>query len=277
MIKEILNDEKIVNLIFFLALLIFSKIALSLIKKMINKFFEKNQKKNPLNSAKLETVSKALYSVIRFIIVFIVTIVILDSLGINTRSIIATAGIGGIAIAFGAQTIIQDFIKGMFMILDDMIRVGDFVECAGISGTVESVGLRITRIRDYDGSLHTIPNSQIQNIKNFNRGPQRAEVQFSIAYKVSLEEVLDIIDKVSKDIEKEKGLEDVFVEKMRFLGVEELSDFSYKVKVTSLVKENRQYEVRRKMRALIKKEVDKRNIKASVMEKEWKNISLMIK
>lgn len=266
MIKEIIKNPNFVNIILVIAMMFGGKIVLKLFEKFIKKFFEENERKHPLNTAKAETVSKALYSVVRFIIVFIILLIIMDMLGINTRSIIATAGVGGIAIAFGAQTIIQDFIKGMFMIIDDMLRVGDFVECAGVSGTVESVGLRLTRIRDYDGSLHTIPNSQIQNIKNFDRGPQKAEVYFNISYDVSLNQIKEIIEIISEKISKLEGLENVFVEKLRFMEINDLGEFSYKVRITSTVLQDKQYEVRRKARELLKEEFEKRNIKSSILE-----------
>ncbi|MDD7305203.1 MAG: mechanosensitive ion channel family protein [Peptoniphilaceae bacterium] len=268
MFNEITKNQTIQNLIVLVLIGIGGKLILNFFQKIINKYFEENERKNPLNSAKVETLSKALSSVVRFIIGFIVVIIILDMLGINTRSIIATAGIGGIAIAFGAQSIIQDFIKGMFMIIDDVIRVGDFVECAGISGTIESVGLRLTKIRDYDGSLHTIPNSQIQNIKNYNRGPQRAEVTFSVSYDTSLDQVRDICKTVSAKLLKIKGFENIFIEKPRFLGIEDMQDLSYKVKLTALVLEGNQYEVKRKTRELIKEELENRKIQASVLEKK---------
>ena len=108
------------------------------------------------NPAKIETISKLLYSIIKFAVIFIVINIILDSVGINTSSLIATAGIGGIAIAFGSQTIIQDFIMGIFIVIDDRIRVGDWVIAAGCEGTVEQLNLRTTLIRDFNGSLHTV-------------------------------------------------------------------------------------------------------------------------
>lgn len=258
------------NLITLAIVLVVGSVILSLLQKIINKYFEESERKNPLNSAKIETVSKAISSIVRFIIGFIIIIIILDMVGINTRSLIATAGIGGIAIAFGAQSIIQDFIKGMFMIIDDTIRVGDFVECASITGTVESVGLRLTKIRNYDGSLHTIPNSQIQSIKNYSRGPQRAEVLFSVSYDVNYQQIKKICEEVSEKLEKTEGFENIFVEKLKLLGIEDMTDLSYKVKVTSLVLENRQYETRRKIRELLKEEFEKNGLQASIWRKNEK-------
>lgn len=266
MFNQLIENQILKNLLLLLLLIICGKLILSFLGKVIDKYLSKNKDDNPINAAKIETVSKALYSVVRFIVIFIIVIIFLDMLGINTRSIIATAGIGGIAIAFGAQSIVQDFIKGMFMILDDVIRVGDFVECAGISGTVESVGLRLTKIRDYDGSLHTVPNSQIQNIKNYNRGPQRAEIIFSVAYDTSLDEVKDICQKVSEELLAMEEFEDAFLENFSFLGVEDMQDLSYKVKATSLVKQGKQYEIKRRARELVKDEIEKRGLQAGVLE-----------
>lgn len=268
MFNELLRNQIAKNLILLVLLIVGGKIILNFLKNLINRYFKENQKRNPLNSSKLETLSKALSSVVRFIIGFIIVIIILDMLGINTKSILATAGIGGIAIAFGAQTIIQDFIKGMFIIIDDVIRVGDLVECAGIKGTVEVVGLRLTKIRDYYGALHIIPNSQINSIKNYNRGPQRAEVIFSVSYDTSIDEVKEIVEEVSERLLNLEGFQNIFVEKLSFLGVEDMSDLSFKVIVTSLVAEDMQFEVRRRSRELIKDEFDKRGIQASVLEKK---------
>lgn len=268
MFNELLRNQIAKNLILLVLLIVGGKILLNFLKSLINRYFKENEKRNPLNSSKLETLSKALSSVVRFIIGFIIVIIILDMLGINTKSILATAGIGGIAIAFGAQTIIQDFIKGMFIIIDDVIRVGDLVECAGIKGTVEVVGLRLTKIRDYYGALHIIPNSQINSIKNYNRGPQRAEVIFSVSYDTSIDEVKEIVEEVSERLLNLEGFQNIFVEKLSFLGVEDMSDLSFKVIVTSLVAEDMQFEVRRRSRELIKDEFDKRGIQASVLEKK---------
>lgn len=267
MIKEILNNQILINALILIGLIIARKVILVLFSKFIKNFFDGNKRDNPLNSAKAETISKALYSVARFLVTFIIVIIFLDMLGVKTGSILATAGIGGIAIAFGAQSIIQDFIKGMFLILDDMLRVGDYVECANVSGTVISVGLRVSTLRDYDGSIHTIPNSQIQNIKNYNRGPQRADVVFFLDYSVSLDEAKEIVDRVSKIVANDKDIANVFLEKPRFVEIGDFMEFSYQVKITSLVQQGRQYDVKRKIKEALKKELEEGKILINTMEK----------
>ena len=193
---------------------------------------------------------------------------ILDIFGINTSSLIATAGIGGIAIALGAQTVIADFVKGVLIIFDDKLRVGEWVACSGVEGTVEEVNLRITKIRDYNGSLHIIPNSNITNVQNYNRGAQKSEAYFCVSNDTKLEDVKEMIEAVSQKIKSMPKYKKAFIEDLSFFEITEFKDFSYKVRVTSLVKIGTQWEISRKVRELIKIEMEKRNIKSSLLEEE---------
>lgn len=272
MLKEklgkFIENEFALDIISILIVIVVAKIILDILNSIINKTINSKQRLTVLNSNKFETLSKSIHSFVRFIVIFFAITMILDIVGINTRSIIATAGIGGIAIAFGAQTIVQDFIQGMFIIFDDTIRVGDWIKVANIEGEVESVELRNTKIRDYDGSLHIIPNSQIASVKNFNRGNQKAEAYFNISYDTSLDEVRDLINTISQKLLNDKEYKKYFVEKLEFFEVSEFQELSYKVRVTSLVKAGSQWKVARKIRYLIKEEMEKRNIKSSELEIE---------
>lgn len=265
-LSRFIENEIILEIVSIILVIIVAKLALTLLSSIIKKTLHSKRKVSLVESSKFETLSKSLHSVARFLVIFFAIVYILDIVGINTRSIIATAGIGGIAIAFGAQTIIQDFIKGMFIIFDDTIRVGDWILIAGIEGEVESVELRNTKIRDYDGSLHIIPNSQISSVKNFNRGDQKAEAYFNVSYDTSMKEVMDLIESVSKKITSEDEYKDFFVEKPEFFEVSDFLEFSYRIRITSLVKPDSQWGIQRRMRTLIKEEIEKRGIKSSELE-----------
>ena len=136
-LSRFIENEIILEIVSIILVIIVAKLALTLLSSIIKKTLHSKRKVSLVESSKFETLSKSLHSVARFLVIFFAIVYILDIVGINTRSIIATAGIGGIAIAFGAQTIIQDFIKGMFIIFDDTIRVGDWILIAGIEGEVE--------------------------------------------------------------------------------------------------------------------------------------------
>lgn len=268
LLPEFMRNKLVINLISVFIVVLICFLTLKLVHKIIIRFFNRNKKKINSNSAKLETLTRIFYSTVRVIIIFIAITIILDIFGINTSSLIATAGIGGIAIALGAQTLIADFVKGIFIIFDDKLRVGEWVVCSGVEGTVEEVNLRITKIRDYNGSLHIIPNSNITNVQNYNRGAQRSEAYFCVSNDTKLEQVKAMIESVSQKIKNIPEYKNVFIEDLSFFEITEFKDFSYTVRVTSLVKIGTQWEISRKIRELIKIEMEERKIKSSLLEEE---------
>lgn len=268
-IERLSRDSWIMKIIIIAALLIIAKIIINISHKALNKRFTKKSQDVKYKS-KIDTITGSIFSFIKFVVYFILIMIILDMLGVNTSSILATAGIGGIAIAFGAQSIVSDIIRGIFILLDDQLNVGDWVSASGIEGTVESVGLRITKIRDYDGSLYIIPNSQIEAVKNSCRGGQKADITFQVSYDISLEKVKEIIEKIGEESSKEIE----FTQKPIFLGVENLGEFSYKVKVTSAVKAMDQWKAMRIIREKALKEFEKSGMKTSKLDGENEKIQV---
>lgn len=263
MIKDLMKNAIIAKLVTIALAIIAGYILIKLAGKGLEKLLTKNKDTRVTNAAKVKTVSRLLYSIIKFVVIFIVVNIILDSVGINTSSLIATAGIGGIAIAFGSQTVIQDFIMGIFILIDDRIRVGDWVIAAGCEGEVEQLNLRTTVIRDFNGSVHIIPNSQIASVQNFNRGNNLAQVTFSLPYEVSLKEAKEIIDSVAEKLKTDPNFEGKITKRFEFFEISSFETFSYLVKMTATTKEGYQWMYQRAARALIKEEMEKINIKAS--------------
>lgn len=267
MIRELMKNKLIYGAISIILVIIVSKIILNLLRKLIDKFLGgRVVKKSAINKNKISTISKVLYSVIRIVIIFIAITMILDVFGINTSTLIATAGVGGVAIALGTQTLIADFIKGIFIILDDKIRVGEWIMAAGVEGEVEALDFRVTKVRDFDGSLHIIPNSEITTVRNFNRGFMASEATFSVSYDTSLEEVKEMVAKVSKELSEMEEYKKVFKEKFEIFEIKDLNEFSYKVRIIARVRAGLQWEISRKARILIKREMEERNIKSSLVE-----------
>ena len=267
MIRELMKNKLIYGAISIILVVLVSKIILNLLRKLIDKFLGgRVVKKSDVNKNKIRTISKAVYSVIRVVIIFIAITMILDIFGINTSTLIATAGVGGVAIALGTQTLIADFIKGIFIILDDKIRVGEWIMAAGVEGEVEALDFRVTKVRDFDGSLHIIPNSEITTVRNFNRGFMASEATFSVSYDTSLEEVKDMVAKVSNELSQMEEYKKVFKEKFEIFEIKDLNEFSYKVRIIARVRAGLQWEISRKARILIKKEMEERNIKSSLVE-----------
>lgn len=274
MIKDLMKNAIIAKLVTIALAIIAGYILIKLAGKGLEKLLTKNKDTRVTNAAKVKTVSRLFYSIIKFVVIFIVVNIILDSVGINTSSLIATAGIGGIAIAFGSQTVIQDFIMGIFILIDDRIRVGDWVIAAGCEGEVEQLNLRTTVIRDFNGSVHIIPNSQIASVQNFNRGNNLAQVTFSLPYEVSLKEAKEIIDSVADKLKTDPNFEGKITKGFEFFEISSFETFSYLVKMTATTKEGYQWMYQRAARALVKEEMEKRNIRTMKVELENEKIQV---
>lgn len=174
--------------LFFAFLII--KIFNYLIRKILNSRISKNA---IIDEKRARTVMSILKSMATALIVLIWFISILNLFGINTSAFIATAGIGGIAISFGAKSLVEDIISGMFLFWENTFSIGDYVKIADCSGYVEELRLRTTIIRDFSGELHTIPNGKIGIVTNMGKDWQRAQVKFLLNYDVDIKKVMEIL------------------------------------------------------------------------------------
>ena len=263
-ISELVKNQLVLKLTSTLIMILIGLVFLKIARKLIDKLIESERSGKIANKSKIKTAGNLLYSIIKTIVVFVVLIGILDGLGINTSALIATAGVGGLAIAFASQSIISDFIKGAFIIIDDKIRVGEWIQTASAEGEVEELNLRTTKIRDFNGSIHIIPNSQIEKVQNFNRGTAKSDVSFRLSYDTDLKEAKEIIEKVSKELKNSEYKKD-FIEDFSFFEINSFDEFSYKVRMLAEVKAGSQWAIARKARELIKLEMEKRGIKASLV------------
>lgn len=173
----------------FLAAYIISKIVSVLISK---KLYSKSMKK--YNSySRIVTILELVKKTIKIFIYFIAVMTVLELVGIKTTSILATVGVGSLALSFGAQNLVKDVINGFFIILEDQYAVGDLVEILGFEGNVEELGLRCTTLRDTNGMRHIIPNGAISIVTNKQRGMMRSKVEVQIDIKEDPEKVIEII------------------------------------------------------------------------------------
>lgn len=146
-----------------------------------------------IQEKRFRTVSGLLKSILRYAIDFLAIIYILQELHVDTTSFIAGAGIIGLALGVGAQSLIKDFITGFFIIVEDQYVIGDYIVCGDMAGTVEDMGFRITKLRDGNGVLHIIPNGAILRISNFTRGMMQATVTVPISYQADITQVLTVL------------------------------------------------------------------------------------
>ncbi|SHJ94330.1 small conductance mechanosensitive channel [Caminicella sporogenes DSM 14501] len=246
------------GLIKIVLILIIAKMAIKFLDVAIEKFFDSRDKlKLKLEENRVNTLKGVFKSVSRYTIYFMAAMPILDTVGIDIRTLIAAAGIGGLAIGFGAQNLVRDVITGFFILFEDQFTVGDYVELDGKSGIVEEMALRVTKIRDFNGELHIIPNGVISKVTNRCRGNMRALVNISIAYEEDIQNAINVLNKTSKEILKETN--DI-VEGPIVLGVTNFGSSDVVITVIAKVKPMTQWAVERLMRQRFKEAFDREGI-----------------
>lgn len=187
-----------------------------------------------------------------FVYVFAI-LFILDIMGVNTRSILAVAGIGGLTIAFAAQSIVKDVINGAFLLFENQFDIGDWVEIKGKTGTVMGMGLRTTKLQDFAGQVHMIPNGQIDIVTNHSKNNMKAVVDIGLKSTVEVNEVLKLLEDSFED-------DKIFVSKPVILGLIKVDDFSYTVRITAIARPGNQWEAERLIRKQVLSILQKNNL-----------------
>ncbi|WP_433269576.1 mechanosensitive ion channel family protein [Actinosynnema sp. CS-041913] len=196
-----------------------------------------------------KTIGSVLKSVVTFVVFGVAFIQVLTELGMNVAPILTSAGILGVAIGFGAQNLVKDFLSGMFMMLEDQYGVGDVVDLGPATGTVESVGLRITTIRDTNGTVWYVRNGEILRVGNSSQGFAVAVVDLPLAYGANLASATEVLTSAVDKAVAEESMEKDVIDKPQVLGVEKVTPEGITMRVTVKVRPGRQWAVQRALRA----------------------------
>jgi moderate conductance mechanosensitive channel len=198
--------------------------------------------------------------VFKIVIVLVAGLTILGILGINTAPLIAGAGVAGLAISFGAQNLIRDFISGFFILLENQYKVGEVIRAAGVSGQVEDMNLRITVLRDLEGVAHFIPNGEIKVVSNLAKEWSRAVVNVGVAYKEDLDRVVSILNRVGLELSQDAVFGLGILEPPQVLGVENFGDSQVTLRIVTKTRPLKQWETARELRKRIKGAFDREGI-----------------
>jgi small-conductance mechanosensitive channel len=208
-----------------------------------------------------ETIGLVLRSIVRVVVWVVALMTVLGELGIDLGPMIAGAGIAGVALGFGAQTIVKDFLSGMFMLVEDQFGVGDFIDVGEASGKVEAVTLRTTRLRSVDGTLWHVPNGTIQRVGNKSQEWSRALIDVEVAYATNLEQAQEIIKRVADDMWRDDPLGQVSIlEEPEVWGVESLGASGIVIRLVVKTLPSDQWKVMRALRQRIKDAFDAEGI-----------------
>ncbi|MCP4627616.1 MAG: mechanosensitive ion channel family protein [bacterium] len=187
-----------------------------------------------------------------FVVLFVmVALIILASMGVNIGPLIAGAGVFGLAIGFGAQTLVKDIIAGVFFLIDDAFRVGDFIECSGTKGSVEHISLRSLRLRNARGPVHTIPFGSMGTVTNMSRDYIITKLDFRVRYDTNVDKVRKIIKQINKEIAKDPEMGPNLLDKIKSQGVKELDDSAMVMRLKFKTIPGEQFVIRREVFRMI--------------------------
>ena len=211
--------------------------------------------------SRVETLARVFRAVATIVIIIVAGTLILDALGISVAPILATAGVAGLAIGFGAQSLIKDYFSGFFLLLEDQVRQGDVIEVVGKSGVVEDVTLRHIRLRDGDGYVHFVPNGEIKVLSNRTRGFARAVVDVGVGYGVDIDQALGVMREVGRAMRADAQWKARVADEVEVLGVEKLDNSAVVLRVQlKVVPAVEQQNVKREYLKRIKRAFDERGI-----------------
>ncbi len=259
------NLSIFVPLLKILGILLSAIFLVRLSKKLVPKFlgegFEFVKKTGLTNEEKRDqkrqkTILSALLGIVSVLVWIVAIMMILSELKIDITPIIASAGILGLAIGFGAQTLVKDMINGLFILSEDQFGEGDLIEVSGYKGKVERVNLRSVRLRDLSGTVYIIPNSRINEVANFSR--DWAQVNLDLPFEISfpVESAMKLIRNVNEQILASKSIGGLILQKPKLVGIEELDLGKFVIKVVIKTEALKQFDVARKYRLLLKKELE---------------------
>jgi len=271
-IKEWLLKDGIIVLAYIIIAYFIYRLAKLFIPRIVTGFVKSQGKGRHSKSwfeKRSQTLSNMLTWALGLVIGVITLFMILSHLTINITPLLASAGVAGIAIGFGAQSLIKDFVSGIFIMLEDQYNVGDVIKIAGISGLVEEINLRRTVLRDLDGIVHNIPNGEITTASNYTRDWARVNLDVPVAYGEDMDHVFAVINKVGKELAEDKYFKGLIKTPPQVLRVQNFGDSGIDIRILGDVRPMKQWEVTGELRKRLKKAFDNEGI-----EIPWPHVKL---
>ena len=231
---------------------------------LADRFFTVVSRRKRRDDDEFKKRTDTLSSILRYLfnigIMSIAVAMILGELGIEIGPILAAAGVLGLAVGFGAQSLVKDIISGFFIFLEDQIRVGDWVEIAGKSGVVERLNLKLTILRDLAGNVHFVPNGEISVVTNKTKVYSRYVFDIGVAYREDVDDVMDVMRQVDEDLRNDPEYGPLILEPLEIFGLDQFADSALIIKARTTTKTRKQWHVAREFNRRLKKKFDELDI-----------------
>ncbi|HEX2444932.1 MAG TPA: mechanosensitive ion channel family protein [Vicinamibacterales bacterium] len=214
------------------------------------------------------TLGDLIQNVITAVVVTIALLMILRELNLDIMPLLTGAGIAGVALGFGAQTLVRDVISGFFLILENQVRVGDVARVNNVGGLVEAINLRTLVLRDYDGTVHIVPAGEIRMLDNLSKDFSYAVVDIPVAYGVDSDRAVDVLKHVGEQLQNDPGFGPHILAPIEVAGIESLGETNVTVRARMKTVPLKQFDVARELRRRIKKTYEERNIQIQFPQRE---------
>jgi small conductance mechanosensitive channel len=234
---------------------------LGIITRRLERYSHAQQVTGGLRGQQLRTLASIIGSVGAVVVYFLAALQVLPLFGIDMKPILASAGIVGLAIGFGAQTLVKDVINGFFILLENQYDIGDVVKLAGVSGSVEGMTLRRTLLRDADGTVHNVPNSEIKVVSNLTRDWSQVTLHVVADYNENSDRVIKLLQEIGQEIYNDENYRDALVAEPEVPGIERVTGTEVEYLMLAKVKPGQQYRVSRELRRRIKECFEQNKIK----------------
>ncbi|MGO4388672.1 mechanosensitive ion channel family protein [Microvirga sp. 2YAF29] len=250
-----------------IVILLVADLVWQVVKTQIDRRLSRLQAEAPpgsetaLSQARIRTLLP-MFRMAAFIVLSVVAVLMtLSSLGVDIGPLIAGAGIFGVAIGFGSQTLVRDIISGVFYLLDDAFRVGEYIQSGSYKGTVEKLGFRSVKLRHHRGPVFTVPYGQLGAVENMSRDWVIDKMTISVTYDTDIDRAKKVIKQVGKDLAADPEIAPNIIESLKMQGIEQFGDFAIQLRMKMMTRPGEQFVIRRKAYALLKTAFDENEIK----------------
>lgn len=243
-------------------ILIVAWIVIAILQRAIREFRQRIAARLDDREAvkRAETLGRVFRYVVAVVISLVAGMMVLSELGISLAPILGAAGVAGVAIGFGAQSLVKDFFSGFFLLFEDQIRTGDVVKIAGHAGLVEEITLRHTRLRDYDGNVHYVPNGMIDSVVNMSRGYAQAVMDIGVAYRENTDHVYKVMRETARQMRADADFGPRILDDLEIAGVDKWADSAVIIRCRFKVLALEQWSVRREYLRRLKMAFDEAGI-----------------
>jgi len=246
-------------------------VLVRLLRAATNKIAAVQEKKLPpgIRVQQVRTLAGVITSVGVSIILFVAALEVLSLLGLNLGPLLASAGIAGLAIGFGAQTLVKDVINGFFILFEDQFNIGDVIRVAGVKGTVEAMSLRRTLLRDDDGTIHSVPNSEMKIVSNTTRDWAQVTMRVTTSYSEPSDRIVRLLREVGEQLRHDPAFADDIVADIQVPGIDRVGGGEAEYLVLVKTRPTKQYDVSRELRLRIKECFEKNQIQAGAPDRVY--------